>query len=102
MLHKLGLDISFIWETMTWNKITIDMKPPTCTNKNTFFVEEELFVSNKTDRIAKILDTKYKPANLKELMENLSQLNKNQKEQLHAMLDKKRQLFGGTLNLWKG
>ena len=74
---------------MTWNDVTIDMKPPTCTRKDAFHVEEELFVLDKTDRIAKILKAKYKPAKLKELTENLSQLNDNQKEQLHDILNKR-------------
>ena len=30
LLHKLGVDISFSSKTMTWNDVTIDMKPPTC------------------------------------------------------------------------
>ena len=64
---------------MSWNNVTIDMKPPTCTHKDVFHVEEELFVSDKTDCIAKILDAKYKPADLKELTDNLPQLNDNQK-----------------------
>ena len=58
------------------------MKPPTCTFKDAFQVEEELFVSDETYQIAKILEAKYKTANLKELRENLPQLNNNQKEQL--------------------
>ena len=88
MLHKLGVDISFSSKTMTWNDVSIDMKPPIYSRKDVFHVEEELFVSNKTDRITKILDAKYKPVNLKDLTDNLSQLNNNQKEQLHALLDK--------------
>ena len=54
------------------------------------------------DRIAKILDAKYKLADLKELTDNLRQLNNNQTEQLHAFLDKQRELFDGTQGLWKG
>ena len=100
--HKLGVDISFSSKTMTWNNVTIYMNFPTCTRKDTFHVEEELFVSDKTDRIAKILNAKYKLTNLKELTENLSQLNDNQKEQLHVLLDKRCELFDGTLGLWKG
>ena len=64
------------------------MKPLTCTCKDAFHVEEKLFLSDKTDRIAKILDEKYKPTNLKELTDNLSQLNNNQKEQLYALQNK--------------
>ena len=33
---------------------------------------------------------------------NLSQLNNNQKEQLHKTLNKRCGLFDGTLGLWKG
>ena len=64
LLHKQGVDISLSSKTMKWNNVTIDIKPPTCTCKDAFHVEEELFVSNKTDRIAKILDANYKPVNL--------------------------------------
>ena len=78
---------------MTWNDVTIYMKPPTCTREDAFHMEEELVVSNETDCIALILDAKYKPAHLKELTDNLTQLNNNQKEQLHALLDKKRELL---------
>ena len=62
---------------MSWNNVTIDMKPTTCTCENTFHVEEELFVSDKI--IAKILDAKHKPVDLKELKDNSTQLNNNQK-----------------------
>ena len=67
-----------------------------------FHVEEELFVLDKTDRIARILDAKYKPANLKELMANLPQLISNQQEQVYQCLNKRTALFNGTLDLWKG
>ena len=56
------------------------MKPPTCTRENAFHVEDEVFVSKETDRIAKILAAKYKTGNIKELTDNLPQLNDNQKE----------------------
>ena len=80
LLHELGFDISFSHKTMTWNNVTIDMKPPTCTKEDSFHVEKELFVSDETDQIAKILDAKYKPANLKEITDNLSHLTNNQKQ----------------------
>ena len=78
------------------------MKPTMCTRKDAFHMAEELFVSDNTDRIAKILEAKYKPANLKELTASLPQLNDNQKEQLHETLNKRCGLFDGTLGLWKG
>ena len=78
------------------------MKKPTCTNEDLFHVEEEVFVSNKTDRIAKILDAKYKPANLKEIKANLPQLDVNQQEHLYNCFSNCTALFDGTLGLWKG
>ena len=78
---------------MSWNNLTIDIKPPTFTCEDAFHVEEELFDSDKTYRIAKILEAKYKPVDLKELTDNPTQLNDNQKEQSHALLDKQHGLL---------
>ena len=36
-----------------------------------FHVEEELFISDRTDCIVKMFNAKYKPANLRELTANL-------------------------------
>ena len=102
LLHEVGAGISFSQKTMTWNNVTIDMKPPVCTKEDYFHVEEELFVSDETEQIAKILDAKYKLADLKEITENLSQLTDNKKEQLRMLLEKQNKLFDGTLGLWKG
>ena len=53
--HELGVDINFSTKTMCWNDVSVDIKPPMCTQKKSFHVEEEIFVSDKTDCIAKIL-----------------------------------------------
>ena len=73
-----------------------------CTRKDALHVEEELFVSDKTECIAKIIDDKYKPVYLKELTNNLTHQNDNQKEQLHPLLDRWCGICDGTLGLWKG
>ena len=73
---------------MCLNNVTIDMKPPTCTREDSYHVEEELFVSDETNCVAKILDAKYKLTNLKELTDKLLHLKNNQKEQLQELLDK--------------
>ena len=87
---------------MCWNGVEVDMKPPTCTKEDSFHMEEELFVTDKTDRIAKILDVKYQLANIKEIMTNLPHLTINQQKQLFDCLTKHTLLFDGTLGLWKG
>ena len=71
----------------------------TCRKEDLFHVEEELFVSDKTDRIAKIFDTKYKPVDLKELTANLPQLTFNQQEYVYNCLKTRVTLFDGKLGL---
>ena len=56
-------------------------------------------VSDKTDRIAKMLDAKYKLADLKEITANLPHLTANQQEQLYNCLNNCSALFGRTLGL---
>ena len=102
LLHKLEIDIKFSTKTMCWNNVKINMKEPTCTIEDLFHVEEELFVTNETDCIAKILDAKYQPANLKELTANLPYLTADQQQQLYDCLNKRSSLLNGTLGLWKG
>ena len=79
LLHKLGVDINVNTKTMCWNNVTIDMKPPTRTHEDALHVEEDLVFLDKINRIAKILEAKFKPANLKELTDNLLRLKKQPK-----------------------
>ena len=102
LLHELEINIKFSTKTMCWNNVEVDMKEPTCTIEDLFHVEEEVFVTNVTDRIAKILDAKYQPANLKELTADLLYLTTDQHQQLYNCLNKQSSLFDGTLGLWKG
>ena len=67
---------------MCWNDVEVDMKEPTCTVESAFYVQEETFISDQFDHIAKILDGKYVPANLPKLTANLPGLNNGQKEKL--------------------
>ena len=65
LLYELGIDINFNTKSICWNGVKVDIKKPMCTKDDSFHVEEELFVSDETYCIMKILDAKYKPANLK-------------------------------------
>ena len=101
-LRTTGIDLKFSSGTMTWNDTEIDMKPTTCTKDTHFHVEEELFVTENADRISKMLDAKYKPADLNEITAGLQHLNDNQRSQLKELLNKRSSLLDGTLGLWKG
>ena len=50
-----------------------------------------------TERVVKILDSKYEKANLNEIVEGAKNLNKNQKQMLLKLLMQYKTLFNGTL-----
>ena len=64
------------------------MKESTCTKEETFHVEEELFVSEETNQIAKISDAKYAPDDLEDIVENLHRLDKEQKRKTIKVVSK--------------
>ena len=71
-LHKLEINLNFSTGTMTWENCKIAMKNPKYNEDQTFYyLPEESFVSKHSDHIAKIIDTKYSPAILNEITENL-------------------------------
>ena len=53
LLHKLGIDLHFSNATMHCQNVEVSTKESTCTKKETFPIEEELFVSEETYRIGK-------------------------------------------------
>ena len=55
-LHKPGIILIFKNKTTTWQEVSISMKPPECTSKDVFVIEESCLVKNVTKRIKQILD----------------------------------------------
>ena len=52
--------------------------------------------------IKRILDAKYRPTNLDEVVANCTHLTKEQQEELYYLLKRHESLFDGTLGTWKG
>ena len=67
LLHKLGIDLHFSTANMHRQDVEVSIKESTCAKEETFHIKEELFVSEKTDQIAKILNAKYAPTDLQKL-----------------------------------
>ena len=67
LMHTLGIDLHFSTASMHWRDVEVSMKGSTCAKEETFHIKEELFVSEKTDQIAKILNAKYAPTDLQKL-----------------------------------
>ena len=79
LLHELGIDLNFSSKTMQWNHVIVNMKPSTCKQETYFHVEEQPMIEEETDRISKILDAKYAPANLNSIVGKINHLNDNKK-----------------------
>ena len=58
------------------------MKPPGCTQENTYFLNNTAKVVEDTERMSKILDTKYAPVDLREVENANAHLTNNQKEKI--------------------
>ena len=106
LMSTLGLDISFKEMSMTWDNAEVAMQEPDwldTTHVESF--EQELFMmhdpaTTDAERIQSILDLKYCKANLEEVVNDLSDLDKRQKQHLKRVLEKFEPLFDGTLGLW--
>ena len=88
LLHELGIYLQFSTTNMKWKDVEEIMKESTCTKEETFHVEEELFVSEETNQIAKISDAKYAPDDLEDIVENLHRLDKEQKRKTIKVVSK--------------
>ena len=88
---------------MKWQHRTLPMKPRGATHETSYHVASESnLVSDATDRIKKILDAKYEPANLEEVAAANPDLSKEQQDQLLSLLRKHKHLFDGTIGKWNG
>ena len=71
ILHKLGIIFNFENKTITWQDVSILMKPPNCTAKEFLEIKQSCPVRIAT-RIKQILDAEYKKINLKSIVMNLN------------------------------
>ena len=62
---------------------------------------EPIATQEATERIVKILDSKYEKADLDEVAANAEQLNKPQQRKLLSLLKDFEDLFDGTLGHWE-
>ena len=82
---------------MTWQEISISMKPPNGTANEFFVIKESRLVRVATKRIKQILDAEYKKFNLKSIIINLNDLKDKHTNSLLELLQKYENMFDGTL-----
>mgnify|MGYP006200624585 CR=1 FL=1 len=102
LLQELGISLDFKRQVMQWEDAEVPMKDVDCTLQTTFFIKESAAVQEATERITRILDAKYQPANLEEVVQKSTHLSESQQEGLLKLLKKYSSLFDGTLGKWKG
>ena len=100
LMSILGIIIDFEKKSVKWSDAIIPMKNPDSANKE-FFIQETAVVEDAMDRIKRILDAKYDPADLNQVAESCDHLNTQEKQLLRNLLEKYKSLFDGTLGQWK-
>ena len=110
-MEKLDIVMDFKAKTITIDEIILPMRNiESLTNKSK--VQEAWAISNvlaheptsteqATQRAVKILDAKYKKADLQAVVTNCTQLNSVEKNKLLELLKKFEPLFDGTLGHWR-
>ena len=101
LLHTLGLDMSFKNQTVTWDDASIPMKDIEATVQTDFYPSSDSQIADEAfDRVKRILDAKYEPANLQQIAAQSTHLSHAEQEKLHELLTEYNSLFDGTLGCW--
>jgi len=109
LLSELGITLNFSDQTVTWQDSTIHMKDPELLSDissplHEFFWHYECYESqclqDASSRLKKILDAKYAPADLDEIVRQCVHLAEEAQMMLKTSLKKYEHLFDGTLGVW--
>ena len=111
IMSKLGMDISFEKEVITWEGTEVPMRDFSRLRKwNLSKYEiraiiqesnEPLVTQAATNRMIKILDSNYQKANLKNVVAGAKHLTLKERDKLYALLLRFQDIFDGTLGKWE-
>ena len=111
IMSKLGMDISFEKEVITWEGTEVPMRDFSRLKKwNLSKYEiraiiqesnEPMVTQTATNRMIKILDSNYQKAILKSVVAGAKHLTSKERDKLYALLIKFQNIFDGTLGKWK-
>lgn len=100
LLRELGMVIDFSQQTVTWDDMSVPMKPEDASQEQHFNISDSKQVDEATMRIKDILDAKYEKADLDKVVASCTNLDNQQQQELKAILTKHEGLFDGTLGTW--
>jgi len=79
MLKALGIQISFGTDSVTWDEVSIPMKPFNARIETDYHIDDSVAVKDATKRMKQILDAKYEPADLDKVVAQSDHLTTNQR-----------------------
>ena len=106
LLHELGIDLLFSLGVMKWDNATVPMRDPSqLRDSNIDDFEDEIFsmhdpTTTDAARIQEIMDVKYAPADINEMVSKCDHLTNTERSDLKMLLHKFESLFDGTLGTW--
>ena len=101
ILEFLQIDIRFSDMAIHWDHATMPFKPYDAKIQEAFHVNEPDAVIDEMERVKRILDAKYVPADLDEVCSEQTHLLSAEIGKLSELLHKYADLFDGTLGSWK-
>ena len=99
VMSALGIKIDFENHLVWWKEAHLPMRDTKTTSKD-FFVQDTEIVEDAMTRVKQILEAKYEPADLEEIVAECTHLTKEQQEKLLKVLIKHKSLFDGSLGEW--
>jgi hypothetical protein len=102
LMECLKMDIKYSTSTIEWDDAEIPMKSTEATIEDSFNINDSFSLEEAADRIKRILDAKYEPANLDEVTNNCTHLTDEERLKLNTLLKKYEHLFDGSLGSWTG
>ena len=103
VMKDLGIDLSFSTETIDWEGRALPFRSVedlTAFHKS-HYIPDPGMIDKAAERLKKILDAKYEPADLEEIAKEAMRLEKDEQQMLLNLLKEHESLFDGTLGHWK-
>lgn len=102
VLLFLKIDLRFSDDIIKWDGTKMPFKHGEASPSGTCHIADDKLMEDTISRVKKILDDKYKKANLTEICQEQSELDDIQTDKLQALLKKHDTLFNGQLGRWHG
>jgi hypothetical protein len=103
LLHEVGIDLLLSLGVMKWDNATVPMRDPSQLRDISIDdFEDEIFsihdpTTTDAARIQEIMDVKYAPADINEMVSKCYHLTNTERSNLKMLLQKFESLFDGTL-----